>query len=191
MKRIRSQHSSNCGNPNHSSHGWGALMWKWLNFGRKQKKWRHSFSRDEVLMRRPPERSRRRALRAARTCQVPLQGWWRALVPAVAAEAEPEQDGHQHQNQDPEEPSHGWVSHGPRCEDVHASGCTHTHAARHWLSLTVRWLQQSSWMGPNGPVGPVRAAGTRSQRSQNHRGEQLFQQEPADLSQPQLWKSGG
>lgn len=57
------------------------------------------------------------------TCQVPLQGERGALVPTVAAaEEEPDQEGGQHQNQDPEEPGHSWVSDSPGCQDIHAEG---------------------------------------------------------------------
>lgn len=94
----------------------------------------------------------KRGFRAPRTCQILLQWWWSALVPAVA-EAEPEQQGDQHQNQDPEEPSHGWVSHSPCCKDIHVKGCR-THTACHKLSFTLKevWLQQNSWMGCSRPL---------------------------------------
>lgn len=57
------------------------------------------------------------------TCQVPFQSGRGSLVPCVAAEEEePDQEGGQHQNQDPEEPGHRWVSDSPGCQDIHAEG---------------------------------------------------------------------
>lgn len=47
------------------------------------------------------------------TCQVPLQRGRSAAFPTVAGEEEPEEEGGQHQNYDPEELGHGWVSDSP------------------------------------------------------------------------------
>lgn len=60
----------------------------------------------------------------APTCQVLLQRGRRGVVvPAVAAEEEqPEQEGGQDQDQDPQDPSHGRVGDGPGSQDVHAAG---------------------------------------------------------------------
>lgn len=46
------------------------------------------------------------------------------MVPGVAAEEEePDQEGGQHQEQDPEEPGHSRAGGGPGRQDVHAEGC--------------------------------------------------------------------
>lgn len=128
----------------------------------------------------------RRGFRAPRTCQILLQWWWSALVPAVAAEAEPEQEADQHQNQDPEEPSHGWVSHSPCCKDIHAKGCR-THAACHQLSFTLKgvWLQQNSWMGCSGPLC-VLSGQHKPEERQPQMDTSCSTRSPADLSQRQL-----
>lgn len=41
------------------------------------------------------------------------------MFPVVAEEEEPEEEGRQHQSDDPEELGHGRVSDSPACQDIH------------------------------------------------------------------------
>ena len=87
----------------------------------------------------------------APTCQVLLQGGRGALVPAVAAEEEePDQEGGQHQSQDPEEPGHSRV--GPGRQEVHAEGCSARCSARCVSSVWRAQWDCSTWTGRTGSV---------------------------------------
>lgn len=116
--------------------------------------------------RTPP--TRRGAGQGPPTCQVSLQGGRGALVPSVATEEEePDQEGGQHQHQDPEDPGHSWVSDSPGRQDIHAEGWW-TVLLHYQGSLISRaWLQYRSWMGRSGPVcRPCAASGACSRKEQ-------------------------